>query len=87
MQTTTQNRSNHPAVAPVFWLVVGVIVLIASGDAFALIVAATAIVTLIWAMVGSIQRRVRNRARLASVTHLRPPTVARTESSAGARAA
>ena len=74
MQHTTANR--HPGthnVAAVFWLLAGIIVLIATGDAFALVTAAAVIVTAVWWMIREIEHRVRNhRAELATVIHLRP---------------
>jgi hypothetical protein len=74
MQHTTINRHSgtRETVAAAFWLLAGIIVLIAAGDAFALLVAAVVIVTLTWGMVREIERRLRNHAELASVTHLRP---------------
>jgi uncharacterized membrane protein YhiD involved in acid resistance len=73
MRHITINR--HPGthnVAAIFWLLAGVIVLIASGDAFALLTAAAVIVTAVWWMVREIEHRVRNRhAEFARVIHLR----------------
>ena len=74
MHHTTTNR--HPGthnVAAVFWLLAGIIVLIATGDAFALVTVAAVIVTAVWWMIREIEHRVRNhRAEPANVIHLRP---------------
>jgi hypothetical protein len=74
MQHTTTNR--HPGthnVAAAFWLLAGIIVLITSGDAIALLTAAAVIVTAVWWTVREIQHRVRNHhAVLPAVIHLRP---------------
>jgi uncharacterized membrane protein YhiD involved in acid resistance len=73
MQHTTTSR--HPGthnVAAAFWLLAGITVLIASGDAFALLTAAAVIVTAVWLMIREIGHRVRNHAELAPVVHLRP---------------
>jgi Flp pilus assembly protein TadB len=74
MQHSTTNR--HPgardSVAEAFLLAAGIAVLIASADALAVLIAAVAIVTVVWGMIRAIGHRVRNRAHLAPVTHLRP---------------
>ena len=79
MQHTTTNR--HPgaraSVAGGFLLAAGIVVMIGSADALALLIAAVAIVTLVWGMIREIEHRVRNRAELAPVTHLRPASTAR----------
>ncbi len=75
--TTMRHPGNHDTVAAAFWLVAGIIVMIASGDALALLIAAVTIVTLVWRMIRAIEHRVRNRAELAPVTHLRPALTAR----------
>jgi hypothetical protein len=81
MQHTTTNR--HPgtrdSVAGAFLLLAGIIVMIVSGDALALLIAAVVIVTLVWAMIREIEHRVRNRAELARVTHLRPASTGQRE--------
>lgn len=74
MQHTTINRppGTHHSVAAAFWLLAGIVVLIVSGDALAILIAAVVIATLIWGMIREIEHRVRNRGELALVTHLRP---------------
>jgi predicted PurR-regulated permease PerM len=73
MQNSTTNRRHETrdSVASAFLLVAGIIVMIASADAFAVLTAAVLIASLVWGSIREIQRRVRNRAALASVTHLR----------------
>ena len=44
-----------------------------------LLIAAVVIVTLVWGMIRGIQHRVRNRAELARVTHLRPASTGQRE--------
>jgi hypothetical protein len=78
MQDTTTNR-HHDTAAGAFLLLAGIIVMIASGDALALLIAAVVIVTLVWGMIRAIQHRVRNRAELARVTHLRPASTGQRE--------
>jgi hypothetical protein len=73
MQQTTigGHHTSHYPFGEAVWLLAGIIVLIASGDAFALLTAAVMIVVVIWGLIRAIEHRVRNRAELASVTHLR----------------
>ena len=73
MQHTTTNRhpGTHNTVAAAFWLLAAIIVMIASGDALALLIAAVVIVTFVWGIIREIGHRVRNGAQLASVNHLR----------------
>jgi hypothetical protein len=71
LTTTKRQQRRHDTVAA-FWLVAGIIVMIASGDALALLIAAVAIVTLVWGMIRVIERRVRNRTDLVRVTQLHP---------------
>jgi len=74
MHHTTTN--NHPGtretVAAAFWLLAGIMVMIASGDALALLIAAVVIVTLVWGLIRQIEHRVRHHAKSAPVTYLRP---------------
>ncbi len=74
MQHTTTNRHSgtRDSVAGALLLAAGIAVLIASADALAVMIAAVVIVTLVWAAIREIEHRVRNRAELAPVTHLRP---------------
>jgi hypothetical protein len=74
--TTKRHQRSQDAVAA-FWLVAGIIVMIASGDALALLIAAVAIVTVVWGMIRAIERRVRNRTQPAPVTQLHPAMTAR----------
>jgi hypothetical protein len=78
MQRTAikRHQGNHDTAAA-FWLVAGILVMIASGDALAILIAAVAIVTLVWEMTRAIERRVRTHAHLAAVTELRPALKAR----------
>ena len=75
--TTTKRRQRRHDTVAAFWLVAGTIVLIASGDALALLIAAVAIVTVVWGMIRAIERRVRNRTQPAPVTQLHPAMTAR----------
>jgi hypothetical protein len=81
MQQTTINRHPgiHDTVTGAFWLLAGVIVLIVSGDAFAVLIAAIVIVTTIWWTIREIEHRIRNRAPLATVIHLRPASTSQRE--------
>jgi len=76
LTTTKRHQGSHDIVAA-FWLVAGIIVMIASGDALAVLIAAVAIVAVVWGMIRAIERRVRNRTELARVTHLHPAMTAR----------
>jgi len=76
LTTTKRQQRRHDTVAA-FWLVAGIIVMIASGDALALLIAAVAIVTVVWGMIRAIERRVRNRTQPAPVTQLHPAMTAR----------
>jgi hypothetical protein len=72
MQTTTTNprHGTRDSIASAVLLVAGIIVLIASADALAVLIGAVMAVGLVWGSIREIQHRVRNRAALASVTHL-----------------
>jgi membrane protein implicated in regulation of membrane protease activity len=77
MQQTTisgQHGSRYP-VAEALWIVTGVFVMIAFGDALTLLVLAFAIVamTTAWLTYRKVKHRVeRNDAEMALVPHLRP---------------
>jgi hypothetical protein len=72
-QTTISGHPNtHHPIGEMVLLLAGIIVLIAFGDAFALVIAAAVIATLVWGMIREIEHRVRNRRELAPVTQLRP---------------
>jgi hypothetical protein len=73
MQTITsyQPHRTRESVVSALLLVAVVAVLIASADALEVLVAVALIVSMVWGLVRGIQRRVHNRAVLASVTHLR----------------
>ncbi len=77
MQSTTINRSmgTYETVASAFLLLAGIVVMIASGDAFAMLVATVVILTVGWGMIRQIEHRVRSRAALAPVIHLRPALI------------
>lgn len=74
MQQTTINRQPETHnVGAAFWLLAGLIVLLASGDAFAFLTAAAVIVTAAWWMIREIEHRIRKTAtRLPTVLELRP---------------
>jgi hypothetical protein len=73
MQNTTTNRrpGTLETVASAFLLLAGIIVMIGSGDAFATLIAAVVILTVVWGMIREIEHHVRSRAELAPVIHLR----------------
>jgi hypothetical protein len=73
MQTTTTSprHETRDSIAGAFLLAAGIIVLIASADALAVLIGAVMIASLVWGLIREIQHRVRNRAELAPVTHLR----------------
>ncbi|BBZ38712.1 hypothetical protein [Mycobacterium conspicuum] len=72
MQHTTVNQRHETrdSVASAFLLVAGILVMIASADALAVLIGAVLIVSLVWGLIREIRHRVRHRAALASVTHL-----------------
>lgn len=74
MQTATTNRrfGTYETAGSAFLLLAAIVVMIASGDAFAMLVAAVVILTVVWGMIREIEDRVRSRAGLAPVLHLRP---------------
>lgn len=77
-QTTISGHHNtHYPIGEAVWLLAGIIILIASGDAFALLTAAVVIVALVWGMIRAIEHRVRNGAKSAPVIHLRPASTSR----------
>ena len=79
MQTTInyQPHRTRESVGSALLLVAALAVLIASADALEVLVAVALIISLVWGAVRGIQRRVHNRAQLASVTHLRPASTGR----------
>ena len=63
----------HHTIAAVFWILAGIIVVIALGDALSLLAVAFAIVTTVWWVYREVERRMdRNEAEMAPVAHLRP---------------
>lgn len=73
MQTTTTSprHETRDSIASAFLLAAGIIVLIASADALAVLIGAVMIASLVWGLIREIQHRVRNRAEVAPVTYLR----------------
>jgi hypothetical protein len=71
--TITGHHRDHHTVAAAFWIVAGVIAVIALGDAFMLLAVALAIVTIArWVYREATHRVVeRNDTGMAPVTHLR----------------
>ena len=88
MQTTTTSprHGTRDSIASAFLLVAAIIVLIASADALAVLIAAVMIASLVWGLIREIQHRVRNRAELAPVTSS-PLGPARRESDSAATVA
>ncbi len=75
MRRTTINghHGTHHTVAAAFWILAGIIAVIAFGDALTLLAVAFAIVTTVWWIYRQVEHRVeRNDAEMAPVTHLRP---------------
>jgi hypothetical protein len=71
--TTSGHHGTHQTVAAAFWIVAGIIAVIAFGDALALFAVALAIVTTAWWISREVEHRVkRNESEVAPVTHLRP---------------
>jgi flagellar basal body-associated protein FliL len=67
------HRSTHNAEAAVFWIFAGIIILIAIGDALAVLAAAIAIVTAIsWVYRKVEHRSERSGTEMAPVTRLLP---------------
>ena len=66
-------HGSHHAVAAAFWILAGIIVVIAFADALTVLAVAVAIVTIISWIYSKVERRVaRNDGEMAPVTHLRP---------------
>jgi hypothetical protein len=66
-------HGSHHTVAAAFWILAGIIVVIAFADALTLLAFAFAIVTTVWWIYREVEHRVdRNDAEMARVTHLRP---------------
>jgi hypothetical protein len=71
--TTSAQHGTHHTVAAAFWILAGVIAVIAFGDALTLLAVALAIVTMARWIYREVEHRVeRNDAKMAPVTHLRP---------------
>jgi Flp pilus assembly protein TadB len=86
MQQTTTNTHHFP-VAETLWVLAGIILILAYGDALIVLALAFAIamITTGWWVRHKVARRAqRNDAQLASLTHLRPAFASRREASARA---
>jgi hypothetical protein len=71
--TISGRHGTHHTVAAAFWILAGVIIVIALGDALTLLAVAFAIVTTVRWIYREVEHRVqRNDAEMAPVTHLRP---------------
>jgi hypothetical protein len=71
--TISGHHGTHHTLAAAFWIVAGMIAVIALGDALTLLAVALAIVTVSRWIYREVEHRVeRNDARMAPVTHLRP---------------
>jgi hypothetical protein len=71
--TISEKHGTHPTVVAEFWILAGVIALVALGDALAVSVVAVAVVITAWWIYGEFERRVeRKHAAPAAVTHLQP---------------
>jgi hypothetical protein len=75
--TISGHHGTHHTVAAAFWIVAGIIAVIAFGDAFALLAGALAIVTMARWIYREVEHRVErndvgSEADLARETHLRP---------------
>jgi hypothetical protein len=78
--TISEHHGTHHTVAAAFWILAGIIVVIAFGDALALSAVAFAMVTTVWWIYHEVEHRVqRNDAGLAPVTHLRPALTGRSD--------
>jgi cbb3-type cytochrome oxidase subunit 3 len=75
MQHTTisGHHGTHRTAAAAFWILAGIIVVIAFADALTLLVLTLAIVTTVWWIYREVEHRAeRNDAEMAPVTRLRP---------------
>lgn len=71
--TISGHRGTHNAEAAAFWIFAGIIILIAIGDALAVLAVTIAIVTAISWIYGKVEHRSeRTGAQMAPVTRLRP---------------
>ncbi len=71
--TISGRHGTHHAEAAVFWILAGIIVVIAGGDVLALLAVAFAIVTTLWWLYHEVEHRLeRSDAEMAAVTHRRP---------------
>jgi Flp pilus assembly protein TadB len=74
--TMTEHHRDHHTVAAAFWIIAGIIAVIALGDAFVLLAIALATVTTVRWLYRERHRFARNAARndaeMAPVTQLRP---------------
>jgi hypothetical protein len=71
--TISGHHGTHHTVAAAFWILAGIIAVIAFGDFFALLAVALATATTArWIFREAEHRRERNDAGMAPVTHLRP---------------
>ena len=71
--TISGHHGTHDTVAAAFWVLTGMLAVIAFGDVLTLLAVAFAVVTTAWWISRKFDHRVaRNDAKMASVTHLRP---------------
>jgi hypothetical protein len=70
--TISGHRGTHDLEAAAFWIFAGLIVLIAFGDALAVLGVAIAIATAIAWIYSKFERPVDSDTRMAPVAHLRP---------------
>jgi cbb3-type cytochrome oxidase subunit 3 len=71
--TISGHHGTHDTVAAAFWIVAGMLAVVAFGDVLALLAFALAIVTTAWWVYREVEHRVeRNDAEMALVTQLRP---------------
>jgi hypothetical protein len=71
--TISEKHGTHHTVAAEFWILAGVIALVALGDALAVSVVAVAVVITAWWIYGEVEHRVeRKHAAPAAVSHLQP---------------
>jgi Flp pilus assembly protein TadB len=71
--TISGHQGAHDAQAAVFWILCGIIVMIAFRDVLTLLAVALGILATAWWISREVERRMkRNDAEMATVTHLRP---------------